>query len=329
MSTLPPLPSSRVLWHRPLLFLAGAMALLAVVATVGYFVDPRRVTGVPLWNKPLLFAISVGLYALTLSWLLSLLQRWRRIAWLIGTVASVGLLIEMVIIVGAALSDTTSHFNVTTPFHAALWAIMAVSIVVVWVLGIPVAVLLFRTNLGDAARTLAIRAGLILALVGMGLAFLMTVPQPNQLTNYQGIVGAHTVGLADGGPGLPLVGWSTVGGDLRIPHFVGIHALQLIPLTALLLEVAARRITWLRPARARLGVMWVVIGLFTSTLGVFTVQALIGESIVHPDPTIVAVSTALFASAVVAIGIVITIANRAACTTAHIAVPPTPTAASN
>ena len=82
--------TARVLWHRPLLMLAIAMAVLAVVATVGYFVDPRRITGVPLWNKPLLFAISVGLYALTLSWLLSLLQRWRRVAWLIGTLASVG-----------------------------------------------------------------------------------------------------------------------------------------------------------------------------------------------------------------------------------------------
>ena len=302
--------TARVLWHRPLLMLAVAMAVLAVVATVGYFVDPRRITGVPLWNKPLLFAISVGLYALTLSWLLSLLQRWRRVAWLIGTLASVGLLIEMVIIVGAALFDTTSHFNVSTPFNAALWAVMAVSIVVVWALGVPVAVLLFRTNLGDSARTLAIRAGLILALVGMGLAFLMTSPQANQLAQYHGIIGAHTVGLSDGGAGLPLVGWSTLGGDLRIPHFVGIHALQVIPLTALLLELAAQRLRWLRAPRARLGVMWVVITLFTALLGVLTWQALSGESIIHPDAVVASTAIGLFVAAPFATVLVITLANR-------------------
>jgi hypothetical protein len=297
--------ASRVTWHRPLLVLAAAMAGLALVAAVGYFVDPRQITGVPLWDKPLLFAISVGLYALTLSWLLGMLRRWRRVVWIIGTVASVGLLIEMVIIVGVALSGTTSHFNVSTPFAATLWAVMAVSIIVVWALGVPVVVMLFRTDLGDRARSLAIRAGLVLALVGMGLAFLMTGPQGNQISDYKGIIGAHTVGLADGGAGLPLVGWSTIGGDLRIPHFVGMHALQLIPLAALLLELAARRIPALRRTSTRVGILWTLIVLYTGVLAVLTLQALAGESIVHPDAMIASVTAILFVGAAVGITVVI------------------------
>ena len=299
-------------WHRPLLWLAVAMAVLAVGAAVGLLVDPRTLTGAPLWAKPLKFAISVGIYAVTLSWLIGLLpatnRRRRRLAthrlaWWAGTIAAVFLVVEMVIIVGAAWAGLTSHFNVTTGFHAALWSVMAASIVTVWVAAVPIAILLLRADLGDPARALAIRAGLLIALVGMGLAFLMTGPTAAQLDDYQGIVGAHTVGVADGGPGLPLLGWSTVAGDLRIPHFVGMHALEVLPLVALLLEGLARRLPALARPLARRGILRALVGLYLGVLALVTGQALAGQSIVAPSALVVSLAAALFAATAAAIAV--------------------------
>jgi len=309
-SSLPPFGGrqsfvEKVTWHRPLLWVAIAMAVLAIVSVIGLLVDPRTVMGAPSWAKPLKFSISFGLYTLTLAWLIGMLQSFTRVAWWAGTVAGVFLMVEIAIIVGAVVAGGTSHFNFTAPFNAALYQLMGVSIVIAWTAALPVIIVLFRTDLGDAARTVAIRAGLVIGLIGMGMAVLMTLPTPDQTLNYQGVIGAHTVGVPDGGPGLPLLGWSTVAGDLRVPPFVGMHALQLLPLAAIMLELLTARVPALRRARVRRNVIWIVVILFVGTLAVLTFQALGGESFVRPSGIVIAVTTLLYLGAASAITIVI------------------------
>src|SRR4051794_38801582 len=203
--------------HRPLLVLAAAMAVSTLLCLIGMIVDHRTITGLPLWDKPFKFSLSILIYSVTWSWLIGQLRVARRLAWWAGTISAVGLAIEMVIVLGQAARDTTSHFNVSTPFDAALWSAMGTTIAFVWSATLIVSILLFANPGPDLARNLAIRYGATIAMIGMSLGFLMTIPTAAQTESHGGILGAHTVGLADGGPGLPILGWSTVGGDLRIP----------------------------------------------------------------------------------------------------------------
>jgi hypothetical protein len=278
------------------------MAGLIFAALVALLVDPRELTGAPLWMKPLKFAISVLIYSVTLSWLIGQVQRGRRVARIAGSVVAVFLAVEMVVIVGTAAVGVTSHFNAATPLATTLWAVMAGSIGVVWIASLAIAAVLFAANLGDRGRSVAIRAGFGIALVGMALGFLMTSPTAAQLDDFQGIAGAHTVGVADGGPGLPLVGWSTVAGDLRIPHFVGMHALQVLPLLALALELGGRRLRALQSERTRYRLLLVAVAAYAGALAVLTIQALLGQSIVQPTGGILIAEVALLLATAVAAG---------------------------
>ena len=282
--------------HRPLFLLAAAMAAVAAVAFVGLLVDDRTITGIPLWVKPFKFATSIAIYALTFGWLIGQLRRGRRVAWWAGTVAAVFLAVEMVVIVGQALRMTTSHFNNTTPMDTSLYDLMAGSIAAVWVATLVISLLLFANPGPDRARNIAIRAGAMISVIGMALGFLMTIPSAAQIEADTGIVGAHTVGLDDGGPGLPLLGWSTVGGDLRIPHFVGMHALQLLPLLLIVLELLSRRFGVLADAAVRARLMWIAAAGYAAVVALVTWQALRGQSIVQPDaPTMLALAAIVLA----------------------------------
>jgi len=277
---------ARVLgWHRPLMLFVAAMALLVPVTIIGLVLDDRVLVGAPIWLKPLKFALSFMLYGTALAWMLSLLQSGRRWAARMGTVIVAAGVVEMAIIVGQVLRGKQSHFNGQTPLDASLFAIMGMTIVVLWAATLVIAILLLREELTDRPTAFAIRLGLLVALGGMAVGFLMVGPTAEQrAARPVTMLGAHSVGVPDGGPGLPLTGWSTAGGDLRIPHFVGMHALQLLPLLALGLAALAPRFTRLREERTRLRLVAVAAASYALLVIVLLWQALRGQPLVHPDP---------------------------------------------
>ncbi|SDG87138.1 hypothetical protein SAMN05216553_112199 [Lentzea fradiae] len=260
-------------WHRPLVVFGWAMTLLVPITLVGLLVDDRMLMNSPIWLKPFKFAVSLAVYAFTLAWLLTFLKRFQRVGWWAGTVLVAGASLEMVVIIGQVLRGKRSHFNFETPLDVALFSIMGSTIVVLWVTHAVVAVLLWRTDIENKALAWSIRLGLVISFLGLGVGFLMTRPKPGQALDGP-TLGSHTVGAPDGGAYMPLTGWSTEHGDLRIGHFVGMHALQVLPVVIALLG-----------HRATVKMAWVTSASFLGLFLLVTWQALRGQSLVQPDGT--------------------------------------------
>jgi hypothetical protein len=275
-------------WHRPSALAAATLGALAVLCVAALLLDQRTLAGAPIWAKPFKFAVSGALYFATWSWLVSLLPRFRRTAGWLTNFLVVIFAAEYVLLVFQAVRGRASHFNNATPLDATIYSVMGKMIMGLWVATLALTVLVMVTKVADRASFWAVRAGAVLSLAGISLGILMTSPTAQQLAQWKtggqpDMVGAHTVGLADGGPGLPILGWSTVAGDLRIPHFVGMHALQVLPLLALALAALAPRFARLRDDVVRARLVLVGAAGYAGLTALVTWQALRAQSIVHPD----------------------------------------------
>ena len=280
----------RRVWKSDRTLTVSALLMVGALATfvVGLVIDPRVITGAPAWLKPAKFAVSTAIYMFTLAWVFTYLGEWPRLRKLVGRGTAAIFIVEVAIIALQAWRGTTSHFNYSTPANGALFVIMGSAIVLQTLLSVAVAVALWRQQFQDRSLGWALRLGMVITIAGASTGGLMTRPTDAQLeqivaTRRATIVGAHTVGAPDGGPGLPGTGWSVAHGDLRVPHFIGLHALQVLPVIALLLW--RRRIEDRR--RARLVV--VAGGSYAALFLILIWQALRGQALVSPDALTVSV----------------------------------------
>jgi hypothetical protein len=111
---------------------------------------------------------------------------------------------------------------------------------------------------------------------------------------------------------MPLTHWSTVGGDLRIPHFVGLHAIHFLLITLLVLHFLAGRIAWLRPERVRARLIGVAAFGYAGVMATVTVQAFRGQALIHPDVNTLGMLAGVAAVTLVALTGVLTTARRTA-----------------
>lgn len=308
--------------HRPLAVSGLAALGLLALFVLGLVVDPRTVAGAPVWLKPTKFAVSITVYTFTLLWMLGHVRqdvRWRaRVVRAAGWIVLAMFAFEMVAIAGQALRGVASHFNFATPVDGALYVAMGVGINVVMVATLAVAALLMTQRFASPALGWSLRWGVAIAVVGMAQAFLMTVPTAQQLAGFEAggpvsIVGAHSVGAPDGvatdGAGraaaMPVTGWRTDVGDLRVGHFVGLHALQVIPLIGAALS--RRR---LREGQ-RVGLVHVAAAGYLGLTLLATWQALRAQPLLSPDAWTWAALAALVLACAVAVSVVVRLGRTA------------------
>lgn len=272
--------------HRDLTATALLMLGALLAALAGMALDPRTIGGVSAWLKPAKFAISTAIFSATIAWIFGYLEPSRRIN-RVGSILAAALVLEVAIVYLQAYRGTTSHFNLTTPLNAALFGAMGIGIIIVWISIVAVFLAAMHHKFADSAWGLSIRLGLLITVIGSATGGLMlrTTPQQHDAAT---IRGGHTVGAPDGGPGLPGVGWSTEHGDLRIPHFLGLHAVQLLPLFA-----------WMTRRRRRpTALVAIAAASYFGIVSILTLQALRGESVVQPSSgTIAALAIWMVASA--------------------------------
>lgn len=236
-------------------FVLGAVLLMAMPFDQGVLLGIDRLV------KPFKFAVSIGIYSWTFAWFVGYLRS-ARLGKVLSWTTSVCMVAEIIPITLQPLRGTVSHFNFEDPLGGAIYAVMGVFIGINTGAAIALLIgLLVGVKELPKEYLLGVRIGLVLFLLGSAVGVAL-------ITN-----NGHTVGAEDGGPGLPVVNFSTEAGDLRIAHALGLHALQAIPLFAYLLLVR----TNLRGQ----GAMWIIV-VVGITWGAVTVATYLQAMGGHP-----------------------------------------------
>jgi hypothetical protein len=199
-----------------------ALMALAVVTIAAQAIDPRALAGVNIWAKPTKFFVSIGVFALSAAWTMGYVRPDRRRSPPMRAAAAMLIAagtLELVYIAWRASRGEASHFNVATPGAALLYSMMGLFAVLLVGATLPLAWEVARRPVVGSKPEFA--AAIV---VGLVLCFLLG----GGVGGYMSAQPGHAVGAVAGH--LPLFGWSRAGGDLRVAHFLGIHAQQAIPL---------------------------------------------------------------------------------------------------
>jgi hypothetical protein len=246
---------AELLDRQRLLALFGLVCLVLTLPVLALIpLDERTLHGVSVWVKPAKFLVSIAIFSITAAWFWSYVRPERRgsraLRWSAWTIVVAGGL-ELAYIGWQASQGLDSHFNMTTPFHAIMYALMGVSAVALVGTTLPLAWEIARRPAAGLRRDFV--AALV---IGLLLTFLLG----GGLGGYMSSGTGHDVGTSGGN--FPIFGWNRLGGDLRVAHFFGIHAQQAIPLIAAAAAPLAPRLRWAALAGGTALYVAVTLGVF-------------------------------------------------------------------
>ena len=179
--------------------------------------DTRTLFSINVWVKPMKFFISIGLFSWTMAWLLDYIKSSGKV-FRISLVIVISMLIEIIIINYQAYRGVPSHFNIQSVMDGVLFQIMGIAILVNTIMVFWSFVLFAKHSRLPKGYYWSIRMGMLIFIIASLEGFLMV-----------GNLG-HTIGADDGQEGYFFLNWAKEYGDLRVAHFLGLHALQVIPL---------------------------------------------------------------------------------------------------
>ena len=207
--------------NRPLFYFGLVCLLIAIFLFIPAKYNPVRISGVNAWYKPIKFALSIGIFCWTMGWYTGYLHSFSQISYY-NRAMIILLGFELFYITLQAARGQLSHYNVSSSVYASLTAAMALA---------AIAATLYTGYIGMLSCTgdFPLLPGYYLWAIRMGIFLFVIFAFEDAL---MGANGSHTVGGSGEGDGLPLLNWSHKYRDLRIAHFVGMHALQVLPLMA-------------------------------------------------------------------------------------------------
>jgi hypothetical protein len=219
----------------PALAWGGAIMLFASLITLGLSVfDHRLFQGVSVWHKPWKFQISTVLYWWSLTWFISYfgtteqfsLSR-RFIVWM----SLIAGLFEVVYISWQGAFGLASHYNTSSPFYGAMYTAMAVFAMLLTSTSGVLGYTVLRAHSQTYATSVALRHAIGWGLIISSVLGIVTGAILGGRTNS----GGHWVGgTTNDALGLMVLNWSRDGGDLRVAHFFALHAMQILPVMAVL-----------------------------------------------------------------------------------------------